>query len=696
MTIPAQYLWLIPVLPMASAVISFFLPRQARRPASGIAIASMALAFLLSLAALYTTLSEGRSYFNFGWFFLGDSSISLGLLNDPLTASMLTMVAFVGMLIFIFSTGYMKEDPNYVRFFCFLSFFASAMLGVVVSNSLLLLFACWELVGLASYLLIGFWFNRPAAAAAAKKAFITTRIGDLGLLFGILWLQNASGTLLFYDHGMGCLENNVLASLTALLPCGLAVSSAIGLLIFCGAIGKSGQFPLHVWLPDAMEGPTPVSALIHAATMVAAGVFLIARVYPLMALDQAPLLSNVFEAAVPNQASLQDFNVLTVVALIGSITALLGALMAVAQNDIKRILAYSTVSQLGYMMLALGVGAPIAAMFHLLTHAFFKALLFLGAGSVIHASHHEQDLRYLGGLAPKMKITFITFAIGMMALAGVPFLFSGFWSKEEILHAAQIWPLLSAGKLPALLAWLPLGIGLISVVLTAFYMTRLICEVFFGKARSHAAEAAQENRPNMSIPLVLLAVCTVALAALGTPVWPWIQSMLEGNSAPAPDFSRFHGNALMWISIILVFLGIGCGYLLYGMRKRNSSSERDPLCKAIPSVWQALAGRLYFDEFYMATFGRLNTALAKLADFIDRYILNGAVILISRIGLAAAYTQRENDEKVINAAFNEAGNSFKAAAEGYSKSQSGEPQAALRLLAGAFVIFALILILAFN
>jgi NADH-quinone oxidoreductase subunit L len=379
----------------------------------------MALAFLLSCGALVTALADPAAHLtaNFAWFDLGNGSLRLGWLLDPLTAFMCVMVTFVALLIFIFSLGYMHEDANAKQFFCFLSLFASAMLGVLIANSLLLLFISWELVGLASYLLIGFWFHKPEAAAAAKKAFITTRIGDLGLLIGMLWLYDSTGSLLFYDGGNGVLEPKVLGALAAHTALGgLALSTVIGLLIFCGAVGKSGQFPLHVWLPDAMEGPTPVSALIHAATMVAAGVFLIARVYPLMMADQVL-------AAAPLHA-------LTVVAFVGAITALLGALIAVGQNDIKRILAFSTVSQLGYMMLALGVGSWVAAIFHLLTHAFFKALLFLGAGSVIHAAHHEQDIRSLGGLRGPMRTTFATFAIGMMALSGVPFLFSGFWSRR--------------------------------------------------------------------------------------------------------------------------------------------------------------------------------------------------------------------------------------------------------------------------
>jgi NADH-quinone oxidoreductase subunit L len=297
---------------------------------------------------------------------------------DPLSAIMLVMVSFVGLLIFIYSTGYMKHDENYTRFFCFMSLFAGAMLGVVIANSLLLLFMCWEIVGLTSYLLIGFWYQKPAAAAAAKKAFLTTRIGDVFFLLGIVWLFAQTGTLLFYNNGAGSIESaSLLMLLSQPAALGLTAAGAIGLLIFAGAAGKSGQFPLHVWLPDAMEGPTPVSALIHAATMVAAGVYLIARVYPLMA---AGALAGGTTTA------------LTIVTWVGAFTALFAALIAVAQNDIKRILAYSTVSQLGYMMAGLGMGGVAVGIFHLITHAFFKALLFLGAGSVIHGCHEEQNI----------------------------------------------------------------------------------------------------------------------------------------------------------------------------------------------------------------------------------------------------------------------------------------------------------------
>jgi len=334
-----DHLWLIPVVPFAASLAILILPNHRQKIAAALAVAGQTAALALSILAFVPTLqvSGFRSVDNFTWFTFGEHALRLGWVLDPLAAVMSLMITLVGLCIFIFSIGYMRGDRNFVRFFAYLSFFSGAMLGLVISNSLLLLFMCWELVGLASYLLIGFWIERPSAAAAAKKAFITTRIGDMGFFLGLLWLYARSGTVLFYDDGNGCLENAGLALLGA-----SAVS--IALLIFCGAVGKSGQFPLHVWLPDAMEGPTPVSALIHAATMVAAGVFLVARVYPIFSLGAIHGVTSS----------------LTVVVWIGVTTALMAALIAIAQNDIKRILAYSTVSQLGLMVVSLGVGGVAA------------------------------------------------------------------------------------------------------------------------------------------------------------------------------------------------------------------------------------------------------------------------------------------------------------------------------------------------
>jgi NADH-quinone oxidoreductase subunit L len=667
MSLSVQFLWLIPALPLVAAGIGAVAPRQGRTLAAGAAIAAMAAALLVSCGALLTALQDPAAHLthNFAWFDLGRSTLRLGWLLDPLTALMCVMVTFVGLLIFIFSTGYMHEDANFKQFFCFLSLFAAAMLGLLVANSLLLLFICWELVGLASYLLIGFWFHKPAAAAAAKKAFITTRIGDLGLLLGMLWLYDSTGSLLFYDGGNGVLEAGALSALVAQTTVGgLAVSTVIGLLIFCGAVGKSGQFPLHVWLPDAMEGPTPVSALIHAATMVAAGVFLVARVYPLMAIDQG------FATA--------PLHALTVVAFIGAITALLGAFIAVGQNDIKRILAFSTVSQLGYMMLALGVGSWVAAIFHLLTHAFFKALLFLGAGSVIHAAHHEQDIRHLGGLRGPLKITFLTFAVGMMALAGVPFLFSGFWSKEAILHAAHGWHV----------SHLPFYAGLAAVILTAFYMTRLVLETFFGTPRSEAAGHAHESPRAMTVPLIVLAVCAVLLGFLGTPWWPWLQRTLD------PTFHSEPGGAgLMVTSIVLVAIGLGCGWALYGRPLRSKTSAADPLETATPRVFAALAARLGFDELYAATVGRLNDAMATFADALDRHVWDGMVRFLAKLGEFTGIVTRETDEGLLNDGFNAASEKLRDSGKTYARGQTGDAHGYLRMIAVGFVLLVLAVLL---
>ena len=672
------HLWLIPALPLAAAAVGAFTPRRGRAVAAGAAIAGILGSLALSLAALAVALRAPARHFssNFAWFDIGQASVRLGWLLDPLTALMAVMVSLVGALIFVFSLGYMREDGNFARFFCFLSFFAAAMLGLLVANSLLLLFICWELVGLASYLLIGFWFERPEAAAAARKAFITTRIGDLGFLLGMVWLYNSTGTLLFYDGGHGLFDGGRLGLLNAhwiatpFPMLALPLSAAISLLLFCGAIGKSGQFPLHVWLPDAMEGPTPVSALIHAATMVAAGVFLVARVYPLMSIDQ--LLAGI--------GGRTTIHALPVVAAIGAITALLGAVIAVAQNDIKRILAFSTISQLGYMMLALGVGSWVAAIFHLLTHAFFKALLFLGAGSVITATHHEQDVRRLGGLAPRLRATFATFAIGMMALSGVPFLFSGFWSKEAILRAADAWDV----------SRLPLLAGLAAVVLTAFYMTRLICEVFLGVPRSESASHACESPAVMTVPLTLLALGAVGLGFLGTPAWPWLQSQLSG--APIEPRRLFEGGGLMMLSIFLVATGLGSGWALYGRRTRASAAAPDPIEKRLPRLFSFLAARLKLDELYAATSGRLFSGLASLAVMLDRRVWGGCVDFVAGFGNLAGLLNREADESGLNAGFDSASESLRATGRAYAKRQTGETHGYLKAVAIAFVVLAFLAI----
>jgi NADH-quinone oxidoreductase subunit L len=612
--------------------------------------------------------------------------LQLGWVLDPLAAVMLVMVSFVGLLIFIYSTGYMAHDDNFTRFFCFLSLFAGAMLGVVIANSLLLLFIGWELVGLTSYLLIGFWYHKPAAAAAAKKAFITTRIGDVAFLLGMVWLYHATGTLLFYDHGSGCLEQSALAGMVArTTSVGMAVSTAIGLLIFAGAAGKSGQVPLHVWLPDAMEGPTPVSALIHAATMVAAGVFLVARVYPLMS-------AHVGGAAAGTTA-------LQVIAWVGAITAVFAASIAVAQNDIKRILAYSTVSQLGYMMMGLGVGGVAVGMFHLIMHAFFKALLFLGAGSVIHGCHEEQDIRRMGGLRRFMPVTFATYAVGMLALAGFPLVFSGFWSKDAILHAAHNWPV-SPG---------PFYLGLFGAFLTAFYMTRQVVLVFFGSYRSRRREEADhshstsanppphvggylphESPASMTGPLIILAVCAVGLGAIGTPAWPWFQSFLGGRQEEA-GFSR-EVVSLMVFSSAIVLAGLGLGWWFYGRKPIEKAGAPDVLEKLPAGVYTWLQRKYGIDELYEMTVIRFNAWWSKGCAFLDDWIWGGAVLLVSWLMLGLAWVNRAIDEFVINFGFDQGCERLTFGGRLASRLQNGQVQQYLRILGAALVVLALLLL----
>jgi NADH-quinone oxidoreductase subunit L len=608
-------LWLIPAVPLALSLLILSVDNSRRASAAAIAVTGQIVALVLAITAFAATLqtSSFRAFHNFTWFTFGENAVRIGWVLDPLAAAMLVMITFVALCIFVFSIGYMAEDKNQTRFFAYLSFFTAAMLGVVIANSLLLLFVCWELVGLASFLLIGFWIERPSAAAAAKKAFITTRVGDIGFFLGILWLYQRSGTLLFYDNARGCLED------TALLALG-ATATWIALLIFCGAAGKSGQFPLHVWLPDAMEGPTPVSALIHAATMVAAGVFLVARVYPIFSVGAVDGVTSS----------------LTVVVWIGVTTGLMAALIATAQWDIKRILAYSTVSQLGLMMVSLGVGGVAAGIMHLIAHGFFKALLFLGAGSVIYGLHHEQDIRKMGGLQRTMRVTFLTYAIGMMALSGVPLFFAGAWTKEEVLHAASHWP---ASRVPYYLLML-------GVVLTAFYMTRQMFYVFFGERRA-AAQAAHESPRVMTTPLIVLAVCVIALSAILTPAWPWMHAYLRGEAADR-DLARLF-QPMVFVSLVLVGLGIGLAAFIY-----RNIGQTDPLAVRQPALVHFLENRMWLDELYAGTIITFSRAGARLSDWLDRYFWDGLVRAFGGIGQLFGVASANFDERAINAGVDEA------------------------------------------
>ncbi len=643
-------LWLIPTIPLAGSLLILSVNDSRRPGAVALAITGQIAALTLSVFAFLPTLHTPgfRVVQNFTWFTFGENALRLGWVLDPLAAVMLMMIALVGLCIFVFSIGYMAGDKNFTRFFAYLSFFSGAMLGLVIANSLLLLFIFWELVGFASYLLIGFWIERPSAAAAAKKAFITTRIGDMGFFLGMVWLYHSSGTLLFYAEGHGCVENAGLAM--------LGVSATfIALLIFCGAMGKSGQFPLHVWLPDAMEGPTPVSALIHAATMVAAGVFLVARVYPLFSLGAS-------NGVTPS---------LTVVVWIGVTTALMAALIAIAQADIKRIRAYSTVSQLGLMMVSLGVGGVVAGMMHLLAHGFFKALLFLGAGSVIHGCHGEHDIRKMGGLHRLMPVTFSTYAIGMMALSGVPLFFSGGWTKEEILHVTAHWP---ASPIPYYLL-------LAGVVLTALYMTRQIIYVFFGRQRA-ASERGHESPLVMTMPLIALAICAIFFSVVLAPAWPWLHDYLTGEPVRF-DVARLI-QPMLFLSLVLVGAGVAFGVWMYrevGAQDGRRPADIDPLEFAQPKLFRFLENKMWLDELYGYTVIAFSWVAARLSDWMDRYFWDSLVRAFGGLGQLFGIVTKGFDERGINAGVDESTIGARRVGRAISRLHSGQVQTYLSIIA---------------
>jgi NADH-quinone oxidoreductase subunit L len=676
-----RILWLIPVVPIIAAGIIALLKQPRRKLAAGLAIGSMSFSLAVAFYAFAHVLaswSNGiavRETVNFAWFHIATEAVSIGWILDPLAAVMLVMVTFVGLLIFIYATGYMAHDENFTRFFCFLALFAGAMLGLIISNSILLLFMSWEIVGLTSYLLIGFWYHKPSAAAAAKKAFMTTRVGDVLFLLGLVWLFAQTGTLLFYNHGAGSMEGFALGTLLSQhAGLGLTAAGAIGLLIFAGAVGKSGQFPLHVWLPDAMEGPTPVSALIHAATMVAAGVYLVARVFPLMQAGATTMGTGVAGA-------LGSTTALEVVTWTGAFTAVFAALIAIAQNDIKRVLAYSTVSQLGYMMAGLGMGGVAVGMFHLITHAFFKSLLFLGAGSVIHGCHEEQDIRHMGGLWKPMRWTFVVYAIGTLALCGFPLLFSGFWSKDGILEAAHGWSL-SKG---------PFDLLVFGAFLTAFYMTRQVSYVFFGKYRGHAHP--HESPRVMVLPMTLLAFFAMALGIIGTPAWTWFRGFLSNE----PALINFHAFAssdlltLMASSSFVVFLGLGVGWWLYG-NKSPAPEQPDVIERAAPWLWIPLRDRLYVDEFYRVTVIAFFRWWARVADWLDRRVWGGIVAGVALAFRGLAHLDRLIDNFWINGGFDKGCEELSTGGGLLARIQTGRVQTYLRLLALGFVVLVAILI----
>ena len=552
-------------LPLASAVAIALFTRRNAGVSAGISIGASLGAFLIS-ALIFNQLrgATAPETLNPNWLAIGDFKVDFGVTLDALSQLMLLVVTGVGSAIHIYSWGYMRADRSVSRYFAGLSLFMFSMLGIVLARNFVQMFIFWELVGVSSYLLIGHWYERASAADAAKKAFITNRIGDFGFLLGILMVWAALGTINFSS----------IADIMKANPLALgALGTGTGLLIFCGCVGKSAQFPLHVWLPDAMEGPTPVSALIHAATMVAAGVYMLCRVFILFTPEA-----------------------LSVIAWIGGGTAILAALMAVQQNDIKRILAYSTLSQLGYMVMAVGLGGPATAMFHLTTHAFFKALLFLGAGSVIYALHHEQNIWKMGGLKSKMSVTFWTFLIATLALCGVP-PFSGFFSKDEILALAL------GHNMPLFV------IASIVAVLTTFYMFRLVIVAFINPAKSDSASHAHESPSVMTLPLVFLAVLTIAGGFIGIDK---LYEMALGKTELG------NHTVAMAAGLGAFAIGLIAAWTLY------ANATADSLTTRLGAMAHWMRDRFYFDECYEWLNRWTQELLATVADWFDRWIIAGA------------------------------------------------------------------------
>ena len=580
-----QWAWLIPALPFLSFLLIAFVTKRSKGLSSTVSILAILSSLGMAIAIAYSVIRAGAeivehpAIVSVNWLNIGGLTIDFGTIIDPLSAMMLFVVTLVASMVQIYSLGYMHGDKGWSRYYAYQSLFASAMLGMVLATNLLQLFIFWELVGLCSYLLIGFWYFKVSAREAAKKAFMTTRVGDFGLLLGMLFLYTKFGTLDFV-----ALSAAMSTSLQDIAVVGTAgYITIMAFLVFMGPVGKSGQFPLHVWLPDAMEGPTPVSALIHAATMVVAGVYLVARMYFL------------FDFASPEA--------LQFIAGLGAFTAIFAASIAVVQNDIKRILAYSTLSQLGYMMFALGVGSFSGSMFHLMTHAFFKALMFLGAGSVILALHHKQNIWDMGGLWKKMPITGWTFFIGILAISGMP-PFAGFFSKDEILANA-----LQNGH-PIIYA-----VGLFTAFLTAFYMCRLFFVVFMGPEKPE--NYPHESPWSMTIPLIILAFFSV--------VGGWAALPEHYNFASFVHYGDYHHEAIDWflagVSVVAGLLGIGLAYAVYVKKVISAES----IAARFPGVYKLLKNGYYVDDLYLWIIQHIMGGMGKILYWFDINIVDGIV-----------------------------------------------------------------------
>jgi len=644
-----EYSWLIPLLPLASFVVIFFFGRWL--PLQGALLGILAIgACLVQSLVMFAQACAGSLPLPFEagvtWFRFGVYETEFGVLVDGLTIGMLVVVTLVSFLVQVYSLGYMKGDPRFKRYFAYLSLFTFSMLTLVVANNMLQFFMGWELVGLSSYLLISFWFEKPSAAYAGKKAFITTKLADMGFFLGILTLFHSAGTF-----NIAQLETHITHGY---LDAGTA--GVIALLFFMGAMGKSAQFPMFIWLPDAMEGPTPVSALIHAATMVAAGVYMVARLYPLYHFGTGALET---------------------VAWFGAVTAFMAATMALVSNDIKRVLAFSTVSQLGFMMLALGVGGLTAGMFHLTTHGFFKALLFLGAGSVIHAVH-TNDMQEMGGLKAKMPITFWTFLIATLAISGIP-PFAGFFSKDEILAAAL-------GANPVLY-----GIASVTAGLTAFYMFRAVFLTFFGAARDpHKFDHAHESPASMTVPLIILAVLS-AVAGLALGPTGLFEKLVHFEAEAGPGAAPVNHLLVAAISTAISVSAIALSYLFFVASPALADSA-----KARFSAIHTLLERRYFIDDAFLWFVDLGDALARGLfwfdfNFIDQLVVDGygyAALLLSR-------AQGWFDNVVVDGAVDSFGTATRGAGAVARSLQTGLVQNYLLYVAVAVAMMATMLLTRF-
>jgi NADH-quinone oxidoreductase subunit L len=682
--------WLIPLPPILAFFLIVLWAYRSNRLSHSLAVGGMLASWGMAMAVFWqavTTHDLGHNPIvsSIDWIPIGETWLRFGVLIDPLSAVTLFFVAWTCLAIFLYSIGYhnfgKRRDPEdrpglpphaggiepmYARFFAFISLFAFGMLTLVVSDNLLLLFIGWEIMGLCSYLLIGFWFGKESARKAMIKAFITTRVGDVFMLLGIAYLYSVTGTLnyreiLFNEHVLETLAQ------TPSVIGGLSTAGLIGLLLFMGAVGKSAQWPLHVWLPDAMEGPTPVSAMIHAATMVSAGVYMVLRFFPLLTAgwhEGGPMTPTML-----------------VVAFIGAFTALFAATIALAQNDIKRVLAYSTISQLGYMVAAVGIGAFVAAAFHLLTHAFFKALLFLGSGSVIHGMEHgihethehvdAQNMFNMGGLRRKMPLTFWSFLLGGLALSGFPVLTAGFWSKDEILADA-----FANGHMGVFI------VLALAALLTAFYTMRQITLTFLGPPRTKAAEHAHESVWTMTLPLVVLAVFAVTAGWIGIPehfpalggVLPnWFHEFVGGTLLENPPPLDFNPMPLL-TSVGVALTGLLLGWLAY---RRVSEGAPDPLARPLGPFYTLLKNKYYFDEMYDFLFVRPAYWLAETFVYrmVDRGLIDGILHAAGRFALrVGTFFRNYIDIPVVNGSGDLVGKIVKRAGRVFRVIQTGRVQ----------------------